>query len=136
MNQKIMLGTASKSTLLPVFIFYQDFLNGSLETGGILPALFLYQGKKTAETVFYHILRHLIFHAGCRGSASFGINKCEGSIVICLSYNIQCFLEIFFCFSWKSDHDICCQRNIRDRLTDLIYQLQIFLLVVTAVHFL
>ena len=38
MNQKIMLGTASKSALLPVFIFYQDFLYTSLETGGIFPA--------------------------------------------------------------------------------------------------
>ena len=37
-----MLGTASKSAFLPVFVFYQDFLNGSLETGGIFPALFLY----------------------------------------------------------------------------------------------
>ena len=40
MNQKIMLGTASKSTLLPVFIFYQDFLNGSLETGRNFPGPF------------------------------------------------------------------------------------------------
>ncbi len=48
MNQKrYMLGTSCKSTFLPVFVFYQDFLNGSLETGGIFPALFLYQGKKT-----------------------------------------------------------------------------------------
>ena len=30
MNQEIMLGTASKSAFLPVFVFYQDFLNGSL----------------------------------------------------------------------------------------------------------
>ena len=55
MNQEIMLGTACKSTLLPVFVFYQDFLYASLETGGIFPALFLYQGKKTAETVFYRL---------------------------------------------------------------------------------
>ena len=54
-----MLGTASKSALLPV--------SSSTRISCTLPwkreefpGPFLYQGKKTTETVFYHILRHLI----------------------------------------------------------------------------
>ena len=130
-----MLGTACKSTFLTVFIFYQDFLYASLETGRILTAFFLHQGKKTAEPVFYHIFRYLIFHTGSRSSASLGINKCKGGIIIGFSYHIQCFLEIFFCLSRETNHNVSCQRDIRNCLTDFIYKLKIFLLVIAAVHF-
>lgn len=42
--------------------------------------------------------------------------------------------KILFCLSREPDNDICCQRNIRNRCTDLIDQIQIFFFIIASIH--
>ena len=134
MDQKVIFCSSCADAFLPAFFLYKDFLNSSLKTGRGFSPFLLNQSKKTVKTVFYHILRHLIFHFCSRCTASFGIDKGKCRIKITFFHNIQGILEILFRFSRKTDDNVCCQGNIRYCLTDLVYKLQILFFVITAVH--
>ena len=134
MHQQIIFRSACIDSLFLTLLFHQDLLHGTLETGRSLTSLFLYQGKQTVKTVLYHILRNLVLHFCSRSTASLGINKSKGCIKITFIYHIQCVPEVLFCLPGEAYDNIRSKGNIRDGCTDLLHQLQVFLLVIAPVH--
>mgnify|MGYP006867241814 CR=1 FL=1 len=68
--------------------FNQHFLNGSFVYSTYLCCNCLNFFQETVKTIFYNILRNLIFHCGSRRSGSLGVDKCKRTVVSHFSYNI------------------------------------------------
>src|SRR5699024_11611684 len=66
----------------------------------------LYFSQKTVETVFYYVLRNLIFHHGGGGSAPLGVDESKRAVIAHLSDHIQRLLEVFLGLPRESYDDI------------------------------
>ena len=83
-----------------------------------------------------HLDRHLILHGGCRRAGSLRIDKSERAVIANLTHHIHGLLKVLLRLTGEAHDNIRRQRNIRNRLLNLLRQRQILFLIVMAVHLL
>src|SRR5699024_5747736 len=107
MDEKIVAHASCHEIFVMIIpALYEDFLNSSLMDCADLSGDLLYFSQKTIETVFYYVLRNLIFHHGGGGSAPLGVDKSKRAVIAHLSHHIQRLLEVFLSLSRESYDDV------------------------------